>query len=293
MHYRGRFAPTPSGPLHLGSLVTALASFLDARAHSGQWLLRIDDLDRPRVVPGAEAVILQQLQAHGLFWDERVHRQSQHLDAYRQALSLLEAKADIFGCQCTRAGLAQRLAQGPDDAVYDGLCRKLRLPGPVLRFQVPTGLIELQDRWRGPLCRNLSTEVGDFVVRRRDGQIGYQLASAVDEQLLGITQVVRGRDLIGSSIRQQLLLGALGIPPPGFAHGPLLLEADGRKLSKQNHAAPIDEQHPVDNLLRALEALAQPLPPERPGSVADTLNWAIVHWAPGLLPLADLRLGHR
>jgi len=293
MQYRGRFAPTPSGPLHLGSLVTALASFLDARAHAGQWLLRIDDLDTPRIVPGAESLILRQLEAHGLHWDERTYRQSAHQDAYRQALSVLGARADIFGCQCTRAALAQRLPQGPDDAVYDGHCRGLGLEGPVLRFQVPTGRVQLQDRWRGSILRDLTTEVGDFVVRRRDGQIGYQLASAVDEQLLGITQVVRGRDLIGSSLRQQLLLQALGQPVPGFAHGPLLLDQDGRKLSKQNHASPIDDRCPIDNLLRALSALAQPLPEERPDSVPALLHWAIARWNPRALPSTDLTMGHR
>lgn len=287
--YRGRFAPTPSGPLHLGSLLTALLSWLEARRQGGRWLLRIDDLDRPRCIPGAADEILRQLEAHGLLWDESPRYQSAHEDAYRAALAQLQAQGRLYGCRCTRARLTENSRSGPDGPVYDGRCRDSgtafanRL---ALRFRVPQGHFGFADDWQGWQHRDLEHEVGDFVLVRSDGVIGYQLACAVDERDQGITDVVRGGDLLGSTFRQLLLLQALESAPPRYCHGPLLVNADGRKLSKQNHAAPITAERASENLLRCARLIGltppvflQDAPP------AEILTWCRAHWHPDSLRL--------
>lgn len=254
--YRGRFAPTPSGPLHLGSLLTALASWLDARAQGGTWLLRIDDLDAPRCPPGADGTILDQLERHGLHWDEIPRRQSAHVEAYAAAHAGLARNGLVYGCRCTRAVLAAESLQGPDGAVYCGRCRDAALPtdGLATRLRVPEGRIELGDPVQGLLVRDAGSGIGDFVLRRSDGVIGYQLACVVDEHAQGITHVLRGADLIGSSLRQRLLQQGLGLPSPVYAHLPVLLATDGRKLSKQNGAAALDPRTPGTNIERCLRA---------------------------------------
>lgn len=259
--YRGRFAPTPSGPLHLGSLLTALASWLDARAHDGTWLLRIDDLDAPRCPPGADDTILRQLEQHGLHWDETPRRQSAQVEAYAAAHAGLEREGLVYGCRCTRAVLAVESLPGPDGAVYCGRCREAGLPagaGFATRLRLPTGRVELHDPVQGLLARDASAEIGDFVLRRSDGVIGYQLACVIDEREQGITRVLRGADLTGSSLRQRLLQRMLGQPSPAYAHLPVLLEPDGRKLSKQNGAAALDPRTPGTNIERCLRLLGQP-----------------------------------
>src|SRR5690348_16249186 len=213
MPYRGRFAPTPSGPLHLGSLLTALASWLAARSAGGAWLLRIDDLDRARCPKGTDAVILRQLEAHGLDWDEAPRYQTRHLEEYREALRQLERSGRLYACTCSRATLKQGATPGPGGPVYPGTCRDAaRDPAHAsLRARVDDAELCFDDAWQGRQCRPLAREVGDFVVRRADGQPSYQLACAIDEHAQGITHVVRGADLLGSTFCQRWVLGQLGL----------------------------------------------------------------------------------
>lgn len=248
--YRGRFAPSPSGPLHDGSLVAAMASYLDARAHHGQWLLRIEDIDTPRVVPGAEAIILRQLESLGMHWDEAPVRQSERLPLYEEAFARLKAQGRVYGCACTR----RMLSGGP----YPGTCREGLQAGQTARawrLRVPPGIVRFTDRWQGPQSQDVARAVGDFILRRADGLWAYQFVVVVDDGLQGITDVVRGADLLDSTARQHLLAGCLGFTPPRMLHVPLILDAHGRKLSKQNHAPALDLRQPVRTLLRAWQAL--------------------------------------
>ena len=260
--YRGRFAPTPSGPLHLGSLLTALASWLDARRHGGAWLLRIDDLDRARCPKGMDATILRQLEAHGLTWDETPRYQSQALDAYRDALARLERAGCVYACACTRATLKRDARNGPDGPVYSGTCRDAGhdARGLALRARLPELELCFMDGLQGQQCRNLSREVGDFVVRRANGEFAYPFACAVDEHAHGITDVMRGADLLGSTFCQRWVLRQLDLPAPRYAHLPVIVDARGRKLSKQNHATPVDARAAVANLRHCLALLRQPVP---------------------------------
>lgn len=281
--YRGRFAPTPSGPLHLGSLLTALASWLQARAASGQWLLRIDDLDRERCVPEMDATILHQLEAHALHWDEAPRYQSRHVGDYDAALNRLRAGDRTYACRCTRARLAADSRAGPDGPVYSGACRSLRLDvaGNALRLSAGQGRIGFHDAWQGEQSRDLASEVGDFVLQRRDGVAGYQLACAVDEHMQGISEVVRGADLLGSTFRQIHVMDLLGYPRPAYRHLPVLIGADGRKLSKQNHAAPLSPAAAGNNLWLCLCWLAQDPPSAlRAAPPGELLEWGLAHWNP-------------
>ncbi|MDR3417959.1 MAG: tRNA glutamyl-Q(34) synthetase GluQRS [Nevskia sp.] len=285
--YRGRFAPTPSGPLHLGSLLTALASHLQARTAGGTWLLRLDDLDSGRSTPEHAATILRQLEAHALQWDEPPRLQSQHVDEYRDAFVRLQQLGLLFPCGCTRARLARDSLPGVDGPVYAGTCRGEIVPGPhcAWRLRVGTGQLRLSDPWQGELRRDLERDIGDFVVRRADGIIGYQLACTVDEVAQGITEVVRGADLIGSSFRQLYLQQVLGLAHPAYRHLPVLAAPDGLKLSKQNHATPIAAEHAGCNLYRCLELLGQAPPAALRGAgAAETLRWGLQHWDPGRAP---------
>ncbi len=288
--HRGRFAPTPSGPLHLGSLLTALASYLHAKAAGGHWLLRIDDLDTPRCVPGAGDTIMRQLEAHALTWDESAVLQTQHLARYQEAIETLSARGLTYACACTRMLLKARSHPGPDGPVYDGHCRELRLPadGHALRLRVDCGCLCFDDGLQGRVCRSLGPEVGDFVLRRADGIVGYQLACAVDETLMGITDVVRGADLLGSSFRQLHLMALLNVPRPRYLHLPLLIDHSGRKLSKQNHAAPIDAANASRNLQHCLQLLGQQPPDALTGATPkEWIDWAVPHWQPASVPRAS------
>lgn len=284
--YRGRFAPTPSGPLHLGSLLTAVASYLQARSRRGTWLLRIDDLDRSRLVAGAEARILAQLESHGLLWDEAPRRQSEHVDEYEHALRRLEQAGLVFGCRCTRADLARNSLPAPDGSLYNGHCRLLGLPieGQAARLRMPAESLTFTDAALGPQTRRLDLDVGDFVLRRRDGVIAYQLACAVDEHAQGITEVVRGADLLSSTFMQVHLMHCLRLRVPAYRHLPVLVDIgpDGmeRKLSKQNHALAITEDEAAPNLHRCLQLLGQRPPPALVRAApAEILEWALGHWA--------------
>ena len=272
LSYVGRFAPSPTGWLHAGSMVAALASWLDARAHGGRWLVRIEDVDGPRCIAGAEDAILRQLADCGLHPDAPPVRQSDRGALYAQALERLHAAGLAYGCRCTRREIAQALqARGLDrerhgDLVYPGTCRPggpQPVPWPEARaVRLLTcaddgrdTVIDWQDRRLGAQRQNLSREVGDFVLRRADGLWAYQLAVVVDDAAQGVTDIVRGEDLADNTPRQILLRRHLGLPQPRHLHTPLVLAADGQKLSKQNGAVPVDTGRPAEVLAAAARAL--------------------------------------
>lgn len=281
MSYRGRFAPTPSGPLHMGSLFTALASYVQARAQTGRWLIRIDDLDTPRNVVGADSVILRQLESHGLEWDETPRYQTQHTEEYREALHVLRQQRLLYPCNCTRAELVLNSIMGPDGPVYAGTCRNKAVSDEKhsLRLRVANDELGFVDLLLGPQTRNLPREIGDFVVQRSDGIIGYQLACAVDEARQGITEVIRGSDLLDSTFRQLHVQNLLKLPHARYGHLPLLVWPNGKKLSKQNHADPIDASGASQNLLQCLRTLGQSPPADLSGAPPrELLVWATRHW---------------
>ncbi|MFP3757550.1 MULTISPECIES: tRNA glutamyl-Q(34) synthetase GluQRS [Cupriavidus] len=257
--YRGRFAPSPTGPLHLGSLVTALASWLDARAHGGDWLVRIEDIDYPRCVKGADFDILQTLERLGLRPDEAPEWQSRRESRYADALRRLDASGQLYPCGCSRKEIADSLVhvrERHQTLGYPGTCRNGlhgKLPR-AWRVRVPDGpaaTICFDDRWQGRQCQDLETELGDFVLRRADGLWAYQLAVVVDDAAQGITHIVRGSDLLDSTPRQIHLQHLLGLPTPSYLHVPVVVNADGEKLSKQSGAQAIDTAAPLDALRMA------------------------------------------
>lgn len=287
MTYIGRFAPSPSGPLHAGSLVAALASWLDARAHDGRWLLRIEDVDTPRTVPGAAEFIMQQLRALGLHWDGDVIWQSQRGDAYQAAFDALAARGLVYGCGCTRREIADsalrgQAAPGADgERPYPGTCRHGLPPGRearAWRLVMPNGLERFDDRWLGPQEQDVAQAVGDIALKRADGLWAYQLAVVVDDGFQGVTDVVRGADLLSSTARQRVLGRLLGLPPVRYLHVPLILDpASGLKLSKQNGAPPIDIDAPLASLQAAWRALG--FAPLAADNVAAFLREAAAGWA--------------
>jgi glutamyl-Q tRNA(Asp) synthetase len=287
--YIGRFAPSPTGPLHAGSLVAALASWLDARAHGGRWLVRIEDVDTPRCVPGADTLILQQLATCGLIPDRPPWWQSQRGMAYQAALDLLLACAAAYPCGCSRREIDEALTlQGQAPArhaerVYPGTCRRGLHGRPARAWRLRTdangadSVVGWFDRRLGPQQQNLSQAVGDFVLKRADGLWAYQLAVVVDDAAQGITQVVRGEDLADNTPRQIHLQRQLGLPTPGHLHTPLVWAADGHKLSKQNGATPLDLADPLAALRSAGAVLG--LPDDLPaGSLAGWLAGAVAAW---------------
>ena len=289
MGYRGRFAPSPTGPLHDGSLVAALASWLDARAHEGRWLVRIEDVDRPRCAPGIDRLVLDQLQRCGLVADEAPVWQSAREDRYAAALDRLVAAGHAYACGCTRKDIDEaQAAQGRrherhGERVYPGTCRTglAGKPARAWRLRSDDGqggsvIIAWTDRRLGPMKQDVTRTVGDFVLRRADGLWAYQLAVVVDDAEQGITDVVRGEDLADNTPRQVLLQRRLGLPTPRYLHTPLVRAADGHKLSKQNGAEALDLRDPVAALRRAAVVLG--LPDLRSSSVADWLAAAVHAW---------------
>ena len=277
--YIGRFAPSPSGPLHFGSLVAALASYLDARSAHGQWLLRMEDLDPAREPPEAAAQILSTLEAFGLHWDGSVLYQSQRLGAYADALADLQGRGLMYRCDCSRL---QIQAMG---GVYDNRCRlrHLQPTAGALRVVVPDQTFDFVDLIQGPQQQNLLCECGDFVLRRKDGLFAYQLAVVVDDAFQNVTHVVRGSDLLDSTPRQLYLQKLLGFPSPRYAHIPVAVNKGGQKLSKQHFAAPLDLQQPTAQLLSALQFLGQlPAKDADPhlaiATPAELLTWGTTHW---------------
>jgi glutamyl-Q tRNA(Asp) synthetase len=280
-NYRGRFAPSPTGPLHMGSLIAALASYLDARHHGGQWLLRMEDLDPPREQPGAADAIVRSLQAHGLDWDGDLMYQSARSAAYDAALAQLARQQRLFRCDCTRQML------GPDGCC-GGRCapRQAQLEGACsLRVTVPaTTEISFQDVVQGSQRWPLGRDLPDFVVRRKDQLYAYQLAVAVDDAAQGITHVIRGSDLLDSTPRQLFLMDILDLEAPRYGHIPVITGPDGLKLSKQNGAAALVDSRSGQNLREALAFLRQPAPPAGLESPRAILDFARTHWDLARIP---------
>ncbi|MEZ5561216.1 MAG: tRNA glutamyl-Q(34) synthetase GluQRS [Pseudomonadales bacterium] len=290
----GRFAPSPTGPLHLGSLLAALASYADARSRDERWLLRLDDLDERRNQAGADAAILHALECHGLHWDGPVQRQSQHLERYREALRSLADQGLLFRCRCSRRILP---ASGP----YPGSCRAALASaaqigaagngrsGPyALRIRVDDAVVRWDDLVCGAQSQALAATVGDFVVCRRDGVFAYQLATAVDDASSGITRVIRGSDLLDNTGRQLFLMQCLGLPAPRYGHIPVLVNETGQKLSKQTGAPPLNLATPERNILQILTMLGMPAPAETHGSVTSLVAWTVQHWSLAALPCGPL-----
>lgn len=281
VQYRGRFAPSPTGPLHAGSIMAALASWLDARTRQGSWLLRMEDLDPPRESPAAATRILHDLEALGLCWDGEVQYQSRRHAAYAEALATLDKAGLSYWCDCTRQVLAGSHGR------YPGTCRHRRLrpaANRALRFAMPDLAAGFDDLLQGPQQWQLQADLGDFVIKRRDGLYAYQLAVVVDDAWQGITHVVRGIDLLDSTPRQIQLQQALHLPTPRYAHIPVLVDAHGQKLSKQNHAPAIPAERPVQVLFDALCRLQQQPDPRLLQADRDSLlGWALQHWNPRVL----------
>lgn len=268
--------------MHLGSLVAALASWLDARAAGGRWLLRMEDLDRPRCEPGAADTILRQLEAYGLTWDDAVLYQSRRDDAYAAALDALRSQGAVFPCGCSRSQLVQAPRNAEGEIVYPGTCR-LHLPSGTTthswRVFAPDVSTHFLDRIHGELQQNVAHEVGDFIVKRADGLFAYQLAVVVDDAFQGITHVVRGADLLWNTPRQIYLQSLLGLPTPAYAHVALMTNAAGQKLSKQTLAPALPLADQSGMLAQALTALGHPPPADMYGvGPAELLAWASAHW---------------
>ncbi|MGB0467375.1 MAG: tRNA glutamyl-Q(34) synthetase GluQRS [Pontibacterium sp.] len=284
MKYTGRFAPSPTGPLHFGSLLAALASFLDARAHQGRWLLRIEDLDPAREQPGASDSFPRVLETFGLYWDDACTLQSERLEFYQEILNTLLSQGDAYPCSCSRKAVQARSGS----AIYDRYC----LEHPVnnqkqaaIRVHCPDAPICFEDRIQGHCCFDLQQHSGDFVVLRKDGLFAYQLAVVVDDHLQGITHVVRGSDLLSETPKQIHLQQKLALNSPRYAHIPVITNAQGQKLSKQTFAPALDLANPVPQLIKALDCLnQQPDPALGDASTEELLQWATGHWSPGNLP---------
>ncbi|MCL2344306.1 MAG: tRNA glutamyl-Q(34) synthetase GluQRS [Desulfobulbus sp.] len=288
--YRGRFAPSPTGPLHFGSLVAAVGSALDARSQGGEWLLRMEDVDTPRNVPGAADDILRTLAAFGFEWDGPVLWQSRRRDAYAAALEHLCQAGWAYACACSRKEIADSATRPAVDGglAYPGTCRNGLPPGRAARawrLRVTDEETAFTDRVQGRQTQRLERDVGDFVLRRADGLFAYQLAVVVDDAWQGVTDIVRGADLLDSTPRQIGLQRCLGYPQPRYAHLPVAANAAGEKLSKQTRAPVLDRNRAAAELVRALHFLGQRAPVElalsRPAEVWD---WARQHWDFTALP---------
>jgi glutamyl-Q tRNA(Asp) synthetase len=289
--YRGRFAPSPTGPLHFGSLVAALGSYLDARANGGEWLVRIEDVDEPRRMPGAADGILRTLDAFGFEWDGEVVVQSRRLDLYHAALVRLQLNGDVYPCACSRSEIASATTKASVDGglVYPGTCRNGLADGKAARawrLRVPDQEIHFVDRVQGEARQNLERDVGDFVLLRADGQYAYQLAVVVDDAAQGVNAVVRGVDLLDSTARQMWLQQCLGLPTPSYAHLPVVVNAFGEKLSKQTQAAAVDPALGSIVLASALRFLGHQLPVELRGvPLTGFWRWAISNWSTARVPV--------
>jgi len=305
LSYRGRFAPSPTGPLHFGSLVAAVGSYLDAKHHQGKWLVRIEDLDTPRTVKGAADEILGTLGIYGLHWDEDVVYQSQRTAAYEEAFHRLKEAGVVYPCACTRKEIADSALHGIDGQIYPGTCRngipsgreerawRVRTDLDLSRHsraggndksQNKNGIVEFDDALQGHIAQHLENEVGDFVVKRADGLFAYQLAVVVDDAAQGVTNVVRGADLLYSTPRQIYLQQLLGLNTPAYTHLPVVLNAQGEKLSKQTLAHPVGSNNAVSTLFDALVFLRQQPPVElRLGTAGQILAWATANWRPKVL----------
>ncbi|MCK5188740.1 MAG: tRNA glutamyl-Q(34) synthetase GluQRS [Methylococcales bacterium] len=280
--YIGRFAPSTTGPLHLGSLYAALASFLDARAKGGLWLLRIDDSDTPRHVSGATEGIINTLQLYGLEWDDSVCYQSNHQQTYQTIITRLIAQNLVYPCTCTRKALASN-----NSAIYPGFCLNNQQKNDLahsLRIKSEAIEIVFDDELQGHQCHNIAQQHGDFIIKRKDNIIAYQLAVVIDDHLQNITHVVRGFDLLDSTPKQIFLQQILGYSTPQYTHVPVIIDKEGNKLSKQTFAQAVPTESPHKTLYLLLELLKQNPPASlKNTTVNEVLNWAIEHWTPETL----------
>lgn len=284
--YVGRFAPSPSGDLHFGSLIAALGSYLQARAQSGQWLVRIEDIDPPREIPGAAARILATLDHYGLHWDGSVIYQSQRHEAYRATLDWLAQQGLSYYCTCTRSRIQQI------GGYYDGYCRERHLPanGAAIRLRQTQPVYAFYDKLLGELHADPALAKEDFIIRRRDGLFAYNLAVVVDDAFQGVTEIVRGADLIEPTVRQIALYQQLQQPVPSYVHLPLALNHDGNKLSKQNHAPPLPNGDPRPVLVEALTFLHQPLPENwQDLDLTLLLRFAVENWSLATIPASGFQ----
>lgn len=279
--YRGRFAPSPTGPLHFGSLVTALGSYLQARSQKGEWLVRVEDLDPPREMTGATDDILRTLEAYQLHWDGPLIYQSTRHEAYAEALAQLSAAQQTFPCGCSRKTIAEA-SKKSGGRIYPGTCRGGLAPGTSarsIRVRAPDQSIQFTDSLQGPQSTPLDKSVGDFIIRRADGLYAYHLAVVVDDAFQGISEIVRGTDLLQETPPQAYLQALLGYPTPRYAHLPMAVNAQGEKLSKHTHAPAIERKHPGPTLFKALAFLGHPpdatVNRENP---RELLDWAVSHW---------------
>ena len=296
--YRGRFAPSPSGELHFGSLVAALGSYLQAKQNDGKWFVRIEDIDKPREQQGAVEAILSGLQAFGMQWDIDVQTshdqkqnhqqclvQSQRIARYEQVLNYLISFNRVYACECTRKQIKQ------SGGVYLGLCKNKQLPFSLpdneysLRLHLPKLIHQFEDLLHGLVTQSLDTFNEDFIIKRKDQLFAYQLVVVVDDIDQGITEVVRGADIMPLTFRQLSLYQLLGVPAPSYLHLPLAVTKPGFKLSKQNHASGINQQNPIPELLQALRFLGLPVFDGLSGDTVDSImEWAVQHWQISLLP---------
>ncbi len=295
--YRGRFAPSPTGPLHFGSLVAAAGSFLEARARGGEWLVRMEDLDPPRVVAGAADDILRTLEACGMQWDGGIVRQSARSEAYHGAVHRLRQQGLVYPCACSRREIADSAIAGIEGPVYPGTCRAGLPAGKTaraLRLSTRGATVAFDDAIQGRIAHDLEKDFGDFVLLRADDVYAYQLAVVVDDAGQGITDVVRGADLLGSTPRQVYLQQLLEFPQPRYAHLPVAVNASGEKLSKQTFAAPVDAAQPVPALVAALDFLGQRPPRElAQAGIKEFWDWALQNWNLGRVPRVATALAHR
>ena len=286
--YHGRFAPTPSGPLHFGSMVAAVGSYLDAKSQGGRWALRIDDLDPPRVAPGSVDSIFRCLEKFQMVWDGEVVFQSARMGAYQAALDQLRTRGLVYACACSRKEIGDAGMDGPDGPVYPGTCRKGLPPGREARaWRVHTGdtAIEFLDLLQGRVRQDLEREIGDFVLFRADQVFAYHLACAIDDSAQGVTHVVRGADLLASTPRQIYLQRLLGLPTPEYLHLPIALNAAGEKLSKQTLADPVDPERAAVILADVLRFLKHSPPDEVSADGVSALwRWALENWRRDRLP---------
>lgn len=287
-NYVGRFAPSPTGSLHFGSLLAAVASYLEARRHGGRWLVRIEDIDPPREEPGADAAICRILEAYQFEWHGEIRYQSRSAESHQAAVRQLIDEGFAYRCGCSRKDLAN-VPRGPLGAIYPGTCRNGTTSEEYsIRIRTHDEPVAIDDRLQGHHEQRLESVSGDFVIVRRDGLIAYQLAVVVDDALDGVTDVVRGIDLLDSTPRQVFLQSLLGLPTPGYAHIPVVENDDGSKLSKLTGAAPIRAETASNTLTNALRALRQWPPVELVDApLPEIWSWAVANWSPGRLA------GHR
>ena len=286
--YIGRFAPSPTGPLHFGSLIAAVGSYLQARSRGGRWLVRMEDLDPPREVAGAADDILRTLECYGFEWDGPVMYQSMRSEVYRAALEDLIRAGHAYECGWTRQEIAAHGLNGIEGAIYPGTCREGLPAGKVaraVRLRTHNELIHFEDAIQGRIEQRLESEIGDFVVLRADGLFAYQLAVVIDDAAQGITEVVRGSDLLDSTARQIYLQQLLGLPTPTYMHLPVAVNRDGQKLSKQTRARALPKAHPAATLVTVLAFLNQRPPTELAEENLDAVwQWALKHWNLAAIP---------